>query len=529
MSELHPTARVARGATYIFIQGFATAIIGLVYFGFLAHAFGSPSEKWQMGAYALLSFIVSASQVFGTISLQSAAVKYIAQYRAQGEMEKAKAVATRVLQIGLLASAVTFSVLFIPAESLSNLLFSTPDLAILIRMIAVTSIFTILEIIASGILQGLQRIGAVAILGLIMSLTHTVIGIILLLSGLRLYAVVIGWLAGWCLTAVIALFLVSKYLGFFGKPHPVRPLLSFSSPLYVSSTIGLFVAWADQLLLVSYMSLLYGTQAAQSILGVYYVAVRASFVPTLFANAVVIALFPSLAELYARHGSSGLTDAFRASTRYSVLIGFPLIAGLATLAYPVVILFGGWEYVGAAEPLIIVSLGALITTLGLALGPILMTLERTAVASMLSVVSVALSLLLSYLMVVPLNLSMVGAAWARTLAGILVLVLTIYVVTRYVKIAFDKEALWKSLAASGLLVAAIIGVDLIRMLLSPSTYQFLVIRLHLLPIYVVAGGVAYFIGLVLLKAIKKQDVEMLKEYLPHYMRRIATWLDRFAA
>lgn len=511
----------------MFIQGFAAAFVGLVYFGFLAHAFGS--EQWQLGAYALLAFVVSLSQVLGTLSLQSAAVKYIAQYQAQGEIEKAKAVATRVLQTGLLASAVIFCLLFFPADVLSNLLFTTPDLAILIRILAFNSIFTVLEINASGILQGLQRIGTVALLTLTMSVTSTFVGIGLLLYGLRLYAPVIGWLVGWSSTAVIGLFLVFKYLGFSRKLHPLRPLLSFSWPLCVSTTIALFATWADQLLLVSYMSLLYGTTEGQRILGIYYVAVRASIVPSLFANAVVIALFPSLSGLYARQGSSGLTDAFRASTRYTILIGFPLIAGLATLAYPVIILFGGWEYVGAAEPLIIISLGALITTLGLALSPILMTLERTTIASVLSLISVALSFLLSYLLVVPLNLSMVGAAWARALAGIVSLFLTLYIVTRYVKIAFDKEALWKSLAASGLLVVAIIGADLIRMLLSPSTYQFLVIRLHLVPIYVILGGVAYFVGLVLLKAIKKQDVETLKEYLPHYMRRIAIWLDRFAA
>jgi O-antigen/teichoic acid export membrane protein len=99
LTDLHPTARVARGATYLFIQGFGTAVVGLVYFAILARAFGSPEEKWQMGAYALLSFVLSFAQYFGTLSLQSAAVKYIAQYLAEGKVEKAKAVAVRVLGV----------------------------------------------------------------------------------------------------------------------------------------------------------------------------------------------------------------------------------------------------------------------------------------------------------------------------------------------------------------------------------------------------------------------------------------------
>jgi PST family polysaccharide transporter len=242
---------------------------------------------------------------------------------------------------------------------------------------------------------------------------------------------------------------------------------------------------------------------------------------------VITALFPSLSELYAQQGLNGLRDAFRAASRYSVLVGFPLIMGLAVLAYPVIILFGGWQYIDAVVPLIIISIAALVATLGVAMSPILLTLERTVVASALSVVSVALSLFLAYLMVVPMSLGMIGAAWARTLTSITVFVLTFCVVSRHVPLSFDRKAIWKASVASVFLVAAIIGIDVIRMLLSPSSYQFLVIRLHLLPVYVIAGGLAYFIALVMLKTFTKRDLEIIEEYLPHKLRWIVEWLNRF--
>lgn len=524
-NNLRPTARVARGATYLFVQGFATAIIGLVYFVFLAHTL----EQWQMGAYALLSFVLSLAQVFGVLALQSAATKYIAQHQAQGEMPEAKMVAVRVLRIGMLTSAVTFLTLFIPAEWLSTMLLSTPEHALLIRIVALCSVFAILFMLSSGILQGLQRMRDVALLGLSMSVIHSAVGIALLLLGLRLYAVVIGWLAGWAIAGAGGLVLTYRHLGISGKPYPARPLLSYSFPLYVSAGIGLFVTWADQLLLVSYMSLLHGATEAQRILGIYYVAIRASVVPNLLSTSIVTALFPSLSGLYARQGAGGLKDAFRLSTRYSVLVGFPLIAGLATLAYPVIIIFGGLQYIDAAQPLVIISVGLLISTLGLAMSPILMTLNRTALVSFISVVGVCISLLFSYVAVVPLNLGMNGAALARALTTITVLLLTTYVVMRHVEISFDKESIWKALAASAMLVSAIIGLDLVRMLLSPSSYEFLVIRLHLLPIYVIAGALAYLGGLILLKTIKSQDVEILQEYLPQRLRWIASWLGRFVS
>jgi len=513
LTNLRPTARVARGATYLFVQGFLTSIVGLVYFVILAHALSDV----EMGVFALLSFIFSLAQVLGTFALPYAAVKYISQHLAENDSEKARAVVTRLLQVGFLSSTVAFLFLFLPAELVSSLMFGTSNYALLLRITALCSIFTILNAEVSSFLQGMQRMRTVAFLGLAYTILHSSVGAYLLLMGWRLYAVVVAWLIGLSTVSVIGLILTIKNLGFLDKAYPIKPLLNFSFPLYVSSSIGYFVAWVDQLVLVSFTNL--------QTLGVYHVAVRASVVPTLFSNSVVTALFPQLSELYARQGSNSLKDAFRVSARYAVLIGFPMIVGVATLAYPIIILFAGFQYVDAVLPLIIISFAALVGSLGIAISPILMTLERTKIVSLLAMVSVVLSVVLSFFALAVLSMGMVGTAWARTLAAIIGLILSIYALTRYVPVSFDKEAVWKASAASIFMVVAIFGLDAVRMLLSSSS-SFLVIRLHLLPIYVLVGALAYFVAIVGLKAIKKQDVELVYEYLPKNLKWAADLLSR---
>jgi O-antigen/teichoic acid export membrane protein len=524
MSNLRPTSRVARGATYLFVQGFLTSIIGLVYFVILTHTLSAE----EMGVFALLSFILALAQTFGTFALPSAAIKYIAHHLAENDSRKSKAVVSRVLQVVSLASIAAFLLLFIPADQLSSLMFSTADYAILLRLIAVCSMFTTLNISASSFLQGMQRIRDVALIGFAYTVISTSVGVYFLSLGWRLYAVVLGWLAGWLVASVAGLIVTAKYLGVFGKPYSVRQLWNFSRPLYISSGIGFWVGWVDQLLLVSYMSLLYGTTEAQRILGIYYVAIRASAVPSLFSNSIVTALFPQLSELYARQGFNGLKDAFRVSSRYAILIGFPLIIGLATLAYPIIILFAGWKYVEATSPLIIICISALIGTLGVAISPILMTLERTNLVSLLAIASVVLSAFFSYSALAILGSGMIGVAWARAFASIIGLVLSLYALTRYTPVSFDKEAIWKASVASALLVMAIVGLDLVRMFFSPSSYQFMVFRLVLLPVYVAVGGLAYFVSLVGLRAIKKRDVELLNDFLPKNLRWVTVWLGRIA-
>jgi len=525
LSEHDARARVARGVTYLFIQGLANSVLGVVYFIILSRALADKPE--EMGVFALLVFVLALPQVFGILALNQAAVKYMPHYLAQGNLDKASSIVTRLLQVGVISSAAAFVLIFIPAEWLSSMLFSTVDYAPLLRIIGIASVFNILFVLASCFLQALQKLRDMAILGFVYTLVQNVLGIGLLYLGWRLYAAVYGWLAGLAFGAIVGLILTAKHIGLLGRQHELKPLLQYSMPLYVANGITFFVGWVDQLILVTYMSLLYGDiKQAQTLLGVYYVAIRASVVPSLFSNSIITALFPKLSELYSLQGSEGLKDTFRISTRYAVLIGFPLIIGLATLAHPAIILFAGQKYIGAVEPLIIICIGALAVTLGVAVGPILLALERTTIVSVLSTVSVLLSLVLSYFALAYLGLGTVGTAWARSIAAIIGVILTIYAVKPYVRVSFDKEALWKGSLASALMVLAIFAVDLIRRTFSPAS-GFLDISLRLLPIYIALGGITYAVALAKLRAIKQQDMELVKGYVPKRFRQVVVWLERY--
>jgi len=114
---------------------------------------------------------------------------------------------------------------------------------------------------------------------------------------------------------------------------------------------------------------------------------------------------------------------------------------------------------------------------------------------------------------------MIGPAWARFLAALIGLGLGAYALKRILKVTFDREALWKASVAC--LVMATV-VTLCRTLESFVSQQ------YLLPFYVILGGTIYFSSLVVLKAIKKKDVELVQEYLPKGLKRLAGWLGRIA-
>ena len=503
--------RVARGATYIFAQGAVSALFSVVYLLFLIRIPQTRLSPSDVGIYFVLSFILGLVQTVGIFALPSASAKYIAHYLAEGKPEKARSVVSRVLQITLLTSLILGALLFISAEYISTILSGTPELTSLFRILAFTSIFGILSPQMIGFLQGLQKFREFAVVNLIQSIARYSVGIGLLYLGWGLFGVVYGWLAGSVVAALAGVILTYRFLGTFEKPHPIKPLINFSYPLYVSGVLGFFAGWVDQLFILPYMG--------EAGLGVYGWAVRAALVPTLISTSIITALFPQLSELYAKRGADSLREAFHVSTRYAVLIGFPMLVGLAALAYPVMVVFAGMGYAEAALPLTIICLALIPTTLGISINPMLLTLERTKTASLIALIAIFSTTIVSYITLAHLNLGIIGPAWGRFLAAFVGFGLGAYALKRILNVTFDREALWKASVASLFMATA---VTLSR------TLESFVSQLYLLPFYVIVGATVYFFSLAALKAIKKHDVELIQEYLPKGLKRVAVWLGRLA-
>jgi O-antigen/teichoic acid export membrane protein len=306
-------------------------------------------------------------------------------------------------------------------------------------------------------------------------------------------------------------------MGFATHVHTLRPLLVFSFPLYISSLLTIVVSWVDQIFVLPFL----GVDA----LGVYSIAVRASVVPNLVSTAIIASLFPKLSELRSILGTESLRNAFKTSTRYAALLGFPIALMVATLAYPVIVLFATAKFVDAAVPLAVMCIAALPVVLGSAISPTLLTLKRTKTAALITIVVICLEAAFSYISLACLEANLVGVAFSRFFAVLAGFLLGVYVLRASLRVEFDKEALWKSTVASLAMVLSLLALELFRSKAEPLSYQFLVLRLRVLPLYTVAGVLTYLLSLIALRAVKKRDLELLREYLPKRLRRVADLLS----
>jgi O-antigen/teichoic acid export membrane protein len=482
-----------------------------------------------MGIYAILGLILNIVQVFGALALNFASVKYISQYMAENKPEKARSVVARILQINLITSGSVFGAIFILAPWLSSWLLTTPTHAMLFQALALASVLNVLHLVVSSFLQGLQRLRDTAVIAFLYTMTQNFLGIYLVLMGWGLFGIVIGWISGLLLSSFIGLLLTNKFLGVSTKLHSVKPLIKFSLPLYLSSILGFILSWIDQMFIYVYINATLGLIEAEHILGIYHIAVRASVVPSLISTSIFAALFPQVSELYAQGGTAALKGAFRTSTRYAALVGFPAIIGLAALAYPCMILFAGWKYAQAAWPLTILCISTLPPTLGVACRSIFWAQGRTVTASLITVVHIVSETVGLYVFIAYLNIGMSGAAWAKVLGSVATVMLAVFMLRKNPGIVFDKDALWKSLVGSFLMVLAVVFLDILRQYVTYKVVllnRFFIFSIRFLPIYIIVGAIAYFFSLVALRAIKKQDIELIHDYLPKGLKQVAKLLSR---
>jgi hypothetical protein len=113
---------------------------------------------------------------------------------------------------------------------------------------------------------------------------------------------------------------------------------------------------------------------------------------------------------------------------------------------------------------------------------------------------------------------MVGAALARLTTQAIGITLAFYMLRKEISVKIDKEALWKSTAAS---VAIIIPMVILETTISTrlSVTQTLIIEM-------LTAICIYALSLYILKALKTQDFELLRQALPKNLAKIINLLEK---
>lgn len=366
MTRIVEAYNVPRGTAYLTSTQVVLYATYFLFYVVLARIL-NPTEVGVVGLLA------SAQAVFTTVtslSLPSAATRFISASLAAGDIKNAGGVARTVLKISAVAASVGLFVAGILVPLIVTLSAGASNLATLLLVTFLASFFLDLVTVYTAFFLGVGRYAATLYQNVVYVPLSRGLGLFLAYRGLG----VLGIVTGWALGGVIALVL-SLYLWHHGLPksssYPVRPLLLFSLPVLASSLIILGQQWGDIWILQELL-------ASTATIGPYYIVVSSVTFLSVLWIPVSQAIYPSLSASYSTGRIDVISEKLSLAFRLVNLAVLPMGVALAAVSPTALLLVYGRTYsMNESLTLSILALTAVFTAQGALLFVTLQAIGRT--------------------------------------------------------------------------------------------------------------------------------------------------------
>jgi len=172
-----------------------------------------------------------------------------------------------------------------------------------------------------------------------------------------------------------------------------------------------------------------------------------------------------------------------------------------------------------AMPLSILSVAAIIIALYTLFTTALTAIGKTTQILKINII-LALSTVTILIATVPF-LQTVGAALTRLTTRIVGIIIAFYLLRKEIPVKIDKEALWKST------LATIATIPFLLIFEATMSQNLSITRI--LIIETLTAAIIYTLSLYLLKALKNQDFELLKQALPKALTKYINFIQKIIA
>ena len=453
-------------------------------------------SQTEMGTLSILSFLASTFSLFTLLALPTALTKFTSE-KLEKNTNEATAIQKKVTKIVIALSIIGLTIAILLSQFITQYLWNSTDLMLLIILNFVYAFLINMRNIFTSTLQAIYLFGKIAIITIIFVITSRIIAIVLVLLNIGIMGVIIGYTIGSLITVIVAINFLRNKLPKTTTSIPLKPILYFSFPLFLTSITSLVLNWADIVIITSLTS-------NYSLTGVYFMVVNSVGALSILYLPIMTTILPTISAYFGRKKLVNIDKILKTTSRIIIYIMLPSCIGLAIIAPTALTLFYGSSYAGGATPLVILSISTIITALYLLFTTTLTAIGKTTQILRINVVSAGI-LIITLLILVPI-LETTGAAFARLTTQIMSLALAIYILRNQINIKLDKEAIWKSGVSTIAFVPILVIIELV---LIPKLSTIQTFSLELLTAIVV-----YAFSLYLLKALKSQDFQLLKQALP---------------
>lgn len=442
----------------------AMVVVGIV----LARYLGA--EKY--GLYTVLMQFLSLALFAVNLGMGEMVKRFIAEAIGQRNENAVKGFVRMTLTFRTMAGVLASVVILAGAGFLARL-YDQPSDTILFVFIASGFLPYVLMPTILGIFAGFQKYEYGTYITLVVSPARAIGGIILAVLGFGIMHILILYIGLWVVGVVMGLFLLNRLTPLRGLTAPklLDKATRNSAMKYSAAALGML--GVDYFLWQQPEIVLLGIYRQVQEVGFYTIAQK---IPTLVVNIIPFVfggtLLPAISEQFGRGRMDKIREIYHNSSRYLMMMSFPLAAGGIALARPLTELFFGHEYAPSIIMMQLVFVPFALWGLTHAVSSVIYGIRQPTLLLKIGGVLIALDIGLCFWLI-PMY-GAIGAIAATSVPRILSLPVYIYFVSKKIGEKWPMKDTVKILAASiimglatfvlqrytGILVGVAIGIPM---------------------------------------------------------------------
>jgi stage V sporulation protein B len=483
--------KFAFDVSWVLVSSAVNLVLGFALRIILARWLGS----FDLGLYTLVLTVQEFATLVAGLGMSSALVKYVAEYRY--DKDKLSQIIFSAFTVTVIFAVVAALLLYFLSSIIAGF-FNMPQLAHLLKILAFSLPFIIVNQSSLGLENGLRRMKYYAAQLIMRSFLMIVLIVTLVWMGYGVEGTVWGLVLSIVGTSIWGLYLAREFYHVAARDFlkNSKKLLRFGVQAFGANAVSLVANQADTLIVGYYL-------AADKV-GYFGIAVNLSMFFSILPNAIQRITFPATSRYWAQNSRQALQMMLDKSMKYCACVLFPAGLVLGFFAKEIITLLYGSDFIQSTSPLLVLVVARVLT--GATFGPIGASFSgrgRPDIGLKVDTFSAAINIVLN-IMLIP-RFGIVGAAVATGISLLIEASVCLALLPRMLGVKIDIR--WYGITI-GTTAAAVIIFWIGSKLLSP---------------YIVGGVVIIsYIIIVLRFFLTKDDKALFKSFASSLIKRQAS-------
>lgn len=380
------TRKLALDVGWVFISQVVSLVAGI----FLSVILGKFLGASHFGIYTMVYTLYTIASLVGGFGIPPAVVKYAAEYKE--DKNKLDIFISCSIINSVMFGVITGILLFILSTHLANI-FNMVELTVLIKIIAFSLPFLVINNTLLGLLNGLRDMKSYSFRTIIRSSLLLICTVLLVITGFGVKGAVVALLLSEVGTLLLLIFLLRNIFNFVICDYVIttKRLLRFGSQLFIANAIWMTNTNVDKLLIGYFLT--------DTDVGIYAIALSFAQGLLMIPRAISTITYPMISEYHSKVQHEAIGTLINKSMTYSFVVLSILGLLMIGLSRNIILALLDVSFLSAMLPLAILILGVILFGTVGSVGSAFSSINRPDIAWKISAVGFIICFILDILLI----------------------------------------------------------------------------------------------------------------------------------